>query len=92
MSHYGLYLLLYAVIGAMVFGFVYFLKKTGYRFDITSLLAIMGVLLVINLKYLYIKPDMFSGLFFVTACLIYYKAKETESWKLFYIYPPLFLL
>ncbi|MGD0283074.1 MAG: hypothetical protein ABSB95_12015 [Dissulfurispiraceae bacterium] len=92
MSNYGLYLLLYAVIGSMVFCFLYFLKKTGYRFDITSLLAILGVLLVINLKYLYIKPDMFSGLLFVAACLIYYKAKETESWKLFYIYPPLFLL
>ena len=92
MSHYGLYLLLYAVIGSMLFCFIYFLKRTGYRFDITSLLAILGVLLVINLKYLYIKPDMFSGLFFVIACLIYYKAKETESWKLLYIYPPLFLL
>ncbi|MBF0559539.1 MAG: hypothetical protein HQL08_12265 [Nitrospirae bacterium] len=92
MSHYGLYLLLYAVIGSIIFCFFYFLKKTGYRFDITSLLAILGVLLVLNLKYLYIKPDMFSGLLFVVACLIYYKAKETENWKLLYIYPPLFLL
>jgi len=92
MSHYGLYLLQYIVIGSIIFCFIYFLKKTGYRFDITSLLAILGVLLVLNLKYLYIKPDMFSGLLFVVACMIYYKVKETENWKLFYIYPPLFLL
>ena len=91
-SHYGLYLLLYIVIGSIIFCFIYFLKKTGYRFDITSLLAILGVLLVIALKYLYTKPDMFSGLLFVVACLIYYKTKETGNWKLFYIYPPLFLL
>jgi hypothetical protein len=92
MSHYGLYLLQYIVIGSIIFCFISFLKKTGYRFDITSLLAIMGVLLVLNLKYLYIKPDMFSGLLFVVACMIYYKVKETEKWKLFYIYPPLFFL
>ncbi|MBF0558432.1 MAG: hypothetical protein HQL08_06590 [Nitrospirae bacterium] len=92
MSHYGLYLLLYAVIGAIIYCFLLFLKRTGYRFDITSLLAIMGVLLVINLKYLYIKPDMFSGLFFVIACMIYYLAKENENWKLFYVYPILFLI
>lgn len=92
MSHYGLYLLQYIVISSIIFCFIYFLKKTGYRFDITSLLAILGVLLVLNLKYLYIKPDMFSGLLFVVACMIYYKAKETENWKLFYIYPPLFIL
>jgi len=92
MSQYGLYLLLYAVIGSMVFCFLWFLKKTGYRFDITSLLAILGVLLVLNLKFLYIKPDMFSGLLFVFACMVYYTAKDTAKWKLFYIYPPLFLL
>ncbi len=92
MSHYGLYLLLYTVIGSIIFCFIYFLKKTGYRFDITSLLAILGVLMVLNLKYLYIKPDMFSGLLFAFSCMIYYKVKETGNWKLFYIYPPLFLL
>lgn len=92
MSHYGLYLLQYMVLGSIVFCFIYFLKKTGYRFDITSLLAILGALLILNLKYLYIKPDMFSGLLFVVACMIYYKVKETGNWKLFYIYPPLFLL
>ncbi|MBI4690335.1 MAG: hypothetical protein HY754_08735 [Nitrospirae bacterium] len=92
MSHYGLYLLQYIVIGSIIFCFIYFLKRTGYRFDITSLLAILGVLMVINLKYLYIKPDMFSGLLFVVACMIYYKAKEAENWKLFYIYPLLFLI
>jgi len=91
-SHYGLYVLLYTVIGSMIFCLVQFLKKTGYRFDITSLLAVLGVLLVLNLKYLYIKPDMFSGLLFVVACMIYYKAKESGNWKLFYLYPPLFLL
>lgn len=92
MAHYGLYLLQWLVLGAIIFCFLYFLKKTGYRFDITSLLAIMGVLLIINLKFLFIKPDMFSALLFVVACLIYYKVKETGKWKLFYIYPPLFLL
>ena len=71
MSHYGLYLLQYIVIGSIIFCFIYFLKKTGYRFDIASLLAILGVLLALNLKYLYIKPDMFSGLLFVVACMIY---------------------
>jgi len=92
MSHYGLYLLQYIVIGSIIFCFIHFLKKTGYRFDIASLMAILGVLLVIGLKYLFIKPDMFSGLLFVVACMIYYQAKETGKWKLFYIYPPLFLL
>lgn len=92
MSHYGLYLLQYIVIGSILGCFIYFLKKTGYRFDITSLLAMLGVLLVLNLKYLYIKPDMFSGLMFAFSCMVYYKVKETGNWKLFYIYPPLFLL
>jgi hypothetical protein len=92
MSHYGLYLLLYIVIGSILGCFIYFLKKTGYSLDITSLLAILGVLIVLNLKYLYIKPDMFSGLLFVVACLLYYSAKESGNWKLFYIYPPLFLI
>lgn len=92
MAHYGLYFLQWLVIGSIIFCFVYFLRKTGYRFDITSLLAIMGVLLVINLKFLFVKPDMFSALFFVVACMLYYKVKETGNWKLFYVYPPLFLL
>ncbi len=92
MSHYGLYLLQYIVIGSIVGCFLYFLKKTAYRFDITSLLAMLAVLLVLNLKYLYIKPDMFSGLLFTVACMLYYKVKETGNWRLFYVYPPMFLL
>lgn len=92
LSTYGLYILQYLVIGAIISCFIYFLKKTGYRFDITSLLAISAVLMVLNLKYLFIKPDMFSGLFFAISCLIYFKVKETGKWGFFYIYPPLFLL
>lgn len=91
-SHYGLYLLLYTVIGLIIFCFIYYLRDAGYRFDIMCLLSIIAALLVLSLKYLYIKPDMFSGLFFAVACLIYFKVKRIGNERLFYIYPPLFLL
>lgn len=92
LSHYGLYLLLYLVIGLIIFCFIYYLRETGYKFDIMTLLSILAAVLVLNLKYLYIKPDMFSGLLFAVACLIYFKAKKTNDWRLFYLYPPLLLL
>jgi hypothetical protein len=91
-SHYGLYLLQYLIFFAIIFCLIRYLRKTGYRFDITSMLSIMAVFLVMGLKFIYIKPDMFSGLLFAVSCFVYFTVKKTDKGKLFYLYPPLFLL
>lgn len=92
LSHYGLYILQWLVIASIIACFLFFLKKIQYSLDITTFLAILAVLLVINLKYLFIKPDMFSGLFFAVACMIYYKVKDTEDWRFLYLLPLLMLV
>ncbi len=85
-SHWGLYIFDYLILGAIALCFVKFVKQV----DLAVIMGILGTFMIMNLKYLYLKPDMFSGLYFAIACLIFYKARESQNGKLFFWYIPLF--
>jgi len=87
----GLFILQWTIF-LMVFSLYYFfLRALKLRFDITNIMGILLIAVVLKLTIPYLKPELFTILFFTAACFLYFYAKATRK-KLFYLYPLLFLI
>lgn len=90
-SYQGLYLLRLAVFAGVVLLLLRFIKKAGDSFGITHLAGLFLIAVAINPTAIYLKPEMFTILFFAAVVYVYFIAKQSSK-NLFYIYPVIFVL
>ena len=88
----GLYILQWTIFLALLCLLVLFLKHLGQTLTIWHLLSFLLVAIVFKLVSMFIKPEMFSTLFFTICVSIYFFVKAGKNSRLLYLYPPLFLL
>ena len=85
---YALQWFIFIAIGALLF---YYIKSIGDLLDISHILGFLVLFVILKLTIVYLKPEIFSTLFFVVTLFIYFQAK-TSSKNLFWFYPLLFLV
>jgi len=90
-SYQGLYLLRLVVFAGVVLLLLSFIKKAGDSFGITHLAGLFLIAVAINPTAIYLKPEMFTLLFFAAVVYVYFASKQSSK-NLFYVYPPLFVL
>jgi len=88
---FGLFFVLRYIALSLILGlFLYFSYKTSFKLNTFTLLCIF--LLGIGVKHgLYVKPELFSLVFFTVCNFIYFYGK-TRGRNLFFLYPLLFLI
>lgn len=82
----GLYMIQWFIFFAIVFFYLKFIRVIGDTFDINHIASLMLVFIALNLTAIYIKPELFTTLFFTVAVFIYFYTKFTSE-SLFLIYP-----
>ena len=87
----GLYVIQWLIFIAIAFLYCRFIKILGDSFDMSHILSLSLVFVALNLTAIYIKPELFTTLFFVITSFIYFYTKYTKQ-SLFLIYPALLLL
>jgi len=87
----GLYVIQWLIFIAIAFLYCRFIKILGDKFDMSDILSLSLVYIALNLTAIYIKPELFTTLFFTIAVFIYFYTKHTKK-SLFLIYPVLLLL
>lgn len=87
----GLYILQWCIFLGIVALYLYYLKSVGEAFDINNVIGLFLLAIAVNLTAGYIKPELFSTLFFAAALFIYFHGK-TSSKNLFILYPVIFLI
>ena len=87
----GLYILQWLILLGIGALYVYFIRTTGNAFDINHAMGLFLIAVPLNLTSDYIKPELFSTLFFSFTLLIYFRAKSSSK-NLFLLYPILFLI
>lgn len=87
----GLYVLQWLILIAIGFLYYRFIRLIGDSFDITHVMSLLLVFIALNLTAIYIKPELFTTLFFTLAVFIYFYTKVTAK-NLFYVYPPLLFI
>lgn len=90
-SVYGLYILQWLIFAGIFLIYRKFIKTINDSFDINHVMSLLLVFIALNLTAIYIKPELFTTLFFMFALFIYFYTKFTAR-NLFYIYPPLFFI
>jgi len=88
----GLLLLQWLVLIGMITCLMLYARFSGFRMNITLLTALLICLVAIKIISSYIKPEMFTTLFFFATTVIYFHGKQSEEKDLFWIYPLLFLV
>lgn len=87
----GLYAIQWFVFLSIIFIYFRFTRVIGDSFDMSSYLTLALVFVALNLTAIYIKPELFTTLFFTITVFIYFYTKHTQK-SLFLIYPVLLLL
>ncbi len=87
----GLYVLQWVLFIAIVLLYLKFIKLIGDSLDATHIFSLLLLFVALNLTEIYIKPEMFTTLFFTIAVFLYFYIKFTSR-NLFYLYPPLLFL
>lgn len=90
-SVYGLYILQWLIFAGIFLIYRKFIKTINDSFDINHVMSLLLVFIALNLTAIYIKPELFTTLFFMFALFIYFYTKFTAR-NFFYIYPPLFFI
>ena len=85
-SIYGLYIVQWLIFTAIFLLYWKFIKVIGDSLDINHIASLMLVFIALNLTAIYIKPEIFTTLFFTIAVFIYFYTKFTSK-NLFFIYP-----
>ena len=85
-SVYGLYIVQWLIFAAIILLYWIFIKVIGDSLDINHIASLMLVFIALNLTAIYIKPELFTTLFFTLALFIYFYTKFTSK-NLFLIYP-----
>jgi len=85
-SVYGLYIVQWLIFAAIILFYWEFIKVIGDSLDINHIASLMLVFIALNLTAIYIKPELFTTLFFTIAIFIYFYSKFTSK-NLFLIYP-----
>jgi hypothetical protein len=85
-SIYGLYIVQWLIFAAIILFYWKFIKVIGDSLDISHIASLMLVFIALNLLAIYIKPELFTILFFTIAIFIYLYSKFTSK-NLFLIYP-----
>ena len=87
----GLYIVQWLIFLSIVFLYFRFMKAIGDSFHMNHILTLMIVFIALNLTAIYIKPELFTTLFFTVAVFIYFYTKFTSR-NLFFIYPILLFI
>ena len=87
----GLVALQWSIFLSIVVLYYAYIRKIGERFDIVNITTILLAATALNILAIYIKPEMFTLLFFTVMIFIYFDAKSGNK-DLFYLYPILFLI
>jgi hypothetical protein len=89
---FGLWLVQFGALLSVFLLFVLFVKLMGDSVDINYLLGFLLVGSILGLTAVYIKPELFSTLFFALTVFIYFYGKLFEKKKIYYVYPFFFIL
>jgi hypothetical protein len=85
-SVYGLYIIQWLIFAAIILFYWKFIEVIGDSLDISHIASLMLVFIALNLTAIYIKPELFTTLFFTIVVFIYFYSKFTSK-NLFLIYP-----
>lgn len=88
---YGLYIMQWSIFFAIFFLYYRFIRLTEDRLDMNHLLSLFMVFVALNLTAIYIKPELFTTLFFAAMVFLYFYIKYTSR-NLFLLYPPFLFL
>ncbi len=88
----GLYILQWIVLLAIPFFYWRFARLIGNSVSVTHIFCLLLVFLPVNLTAIYIKPELFTTLFFTITVFLFFYVKVTHKQKWLFIYPPLFFL
>lgn len=92
-SGFGLWLVQWFILLSIFFLIFYYVKLAGDSFDINYISGILLLAVALNLTAIYYKPENFTALIFTIVVFIYFYSKlDAERARLFYLYPPLFIL
>jgi len=89
---FGLWLIHWMVLLALILCGYLFVRKLGEGFDIDYLNLFFITLLSLNLTAIFLKPEIFTTLFFGVSVAIYLYAKAKEYHRILFAYPPLMVL
>ena len=90
-SIYGLYIVQWLIFITLFLLYRKFVKMIGDSLDINHIASLMLIFIALNLTAIYIKPELFTSLFFTIAAFIYFYTKFTSK-NLFIVYPLLFFV
>ncbi len=88
----GLYVLQWLIFLAMLAVMFLYLRRLGHRLNLWHIFSFLVMGMVIKLVSMFIKPEMFSTLFFTLTVAIYFFVKVNRRYGLLYLYPALFLV
>ena len=97
LTHYlmgirGLFFLQIASFWGTFYIFYRYLKALDVKPGVLHIFSFLMIVVCFKLTALYIKPEMFSTLFFATAAGIYFHACMNKERNFLWFYPPLFCL
>jgi len=88
---YGLFIMQWLIFFSVSALYVRFIRLTEDRLDMNHLLSLLMVFTALNLTAIYIKPELFTTLFFAVTVFLYFYIKYTSK-NLFLLYPPFLFL
>ncbi|MBF0225761.1 MAG: hypothetical protein HQK76_09930 [Desulfobacterales bacterium] len=91
-SFYGLELLLWSILFLIFLLSLKYIKNIGDYVDINYIMGWTLVYTVLKLTHVYIKPEMFTTLFFLVTVYIYFSAKRSSQKNYFIFYPLIFFI
>ena len=92
LSGFGLWLMQWLVFGGIFFLYYLYVRSTGRSISILELAGLLLVAVALNITAIYYKPEIFSTLLFALSVFLYFYCKTHDRPRLFFIYPPVFLL
>ncbi|MBN1291962.1 MAG: hypothetical protein JXB48_08995 [Candidatus Latescibacteria bacterium] len=90
-SYQGLHVLRLLIFTGIVLLVLLFKKRLGESFDLTYMAGLLLIAVAINPTAIYLKPEMFTILFFAAIVYVYFTSKLITK-NLFYVYPFIFVL
>jgi hypothetical protein len=89
LSGFGMWLIQWLVFGGLFFLYYLYVRSTGSSFSILDLAGLLPAAVVLNNI---LKPEIFSTLLFALSVFLYFYCKTHNRPRLFFFYPPIFLL
>jgi hypothetical protein len=86
-----LYIMSWSILIAIGMMFLRYIRSLKQHINVNHIVMLFMALILINLTAGYVKPEMFSTLFFALLVVIYFYAKSTKK-SYFFFYPVIFLI